>query len=94
VRTPVCDVLGIEHPLVQAPIGPAAVPSLVASVSNAGALGMLALTWFDDPAGLIRETAAITSGPFGGNLVLAWDQHVRLEAALGAGLRIVFVLVR
>jgi nitronate monooxygenase len=50
---------------------------------------MLALTWFDDPAALIRETAAMTSGPFGGNLVLAWDQHVRLDAALEAGLRIV-----
>jgi nitronate monooxygenase len=89
VRPPVCDLLGIEHPLVQAPIGPAAVPPLVASVSNAGALGMLALTWFADTAALVRETAAMTSRPFGGNLVLAWDQHARLEAALDAGLRIV-----
>jgi nitronate monooxygenase len=81
--------LGIEHPLVQAPIGPAAVPPLAASVSNAGALGMLSLTWAADPAALVRETAAMTSGPFGANLVLAWDQHARLEDALDAGLRIV-----
>jgi nitronate monooxygenase len=79
----------MQHPLVQAPIGPAAVPSLVASVSNAGALGMLALTWFADTAALVRETAAMTGGAFGGNLVLAWDQHARLEEALDAGLRIV-----
>jgi nitronate monooxygenase len=89
VRPPVCDLLGIEYPLVQAPIGPAAVPPLVASVSNSGTLGMLALTWFADAAALVRETAALTSGPFGGNLVLAWDQHARLEGALEAGLRIV-----
>jgi nitronate monooxygenase len=31
----------------------------------------------------------MTSGPFGGNFVLAWDQHARLEDALDAGLRIV-----
>lgn len=89
MRPPVCDLLGIEHPLVQAPIGPAAVPRLVASVSNAGALGMLGLTWSADTAALVRETAAMTSGPFGGNFVLAWDQHARLEDALDAGLRIV-----
>jgi len=89
VRPPVCDLLGIEHPLVQAPIGPAAVPRLVAAVSNAGALGMLGLTWSPDTAALVRETAAMTSGPFGGNFVLAWDQHARLEDALDAGLRIV-----
>lgn len=89
MRPPVCDLLGIEHPLVQAPIGPAAVPRLVAAVSNAGALGMLGLTWSADTAALVRETAAMTSGPFGGNFVLAWDQHARLEDALDAGLRIV-----
>jgi nitronate monooxygenase len=31
----------------------------------------------------------MTNGPFGGNFVLAWDQHARLEDALDAGLRIV-----
>ena len=50
---------------------------------------MLALTWFTDTAALVRETAAVTSRPFGGNFVLAWDQHARLESALDAGLRIV-----
>ena len=50
---------------------------------------MLALTWFPDAASVIRETSALTSRPFGGNFVLAWDQHARLDAALEAGLRIV-----
>ena len=45
MRTPVCGLLGIEQPIVQAPIGSAAVPRLAAAVSNAGALGMVALWW-------------------------------------------------
>jgi nitronate monooxygenase len=89
VRTPVCKLLGIEEPIVQAPMGSAAVPALAAAVSNAGALGMVALTWVADVGSVVREAAALTNLPFGGNLVLEWDQRRRLEAALEAGLRIV-----
>jgi len=70
MRTGVCELLGIEQPIIQAPIGTAAVPRLAAAVSDAGALGTLALSWTADPAGLIRQTAALTGRPFGGNLVL------------------------
>jgi len=89
MRTPLCDLLGIEHPIVLAPMGGAVGPRLAAAVSNAGGLGLLPLTWSDDPAGVVRETRALTSQPFGGNLVLEWDQHGRLDAMLDAGLRIV-----
>ncbi|MDP6818731.1 MAG: nitronate monooxygenase [Alphaproteobacteria bacterium] len=37
----VCDLLGIEHPIVQAPMASAATPALAAAVSNAGGLGSL-----------------------------------------------------
>ena len=84
-----CELLGIEQPIVQAPIGTAAVPRLAAAVSDAGALGMVALSWAADVAGVIRQTAALTGRPFGGNLVLEWDQHRHLDQALEAGLRIV-----
>jgi NAD(P)H-dependent flavin oxidoreductase YrpB (nitropropane dioxygenase family) len=67
----------------------AAIPALAAAVSNAGALGMLTLTWSDDVGAVLRETAALTERPFGGNLVLTEDQHHRLDQALDAGLRIV-----
>ncbi len=87
MRTPVCDLLGIERPIVQAPMS--AVPELAAAVSNAGALGMLALTWSTPAGDVVRETAALTVRPFGGNLVLNSDQHHRLDEALEAGLRIV-----
>lgn len=87
--TPVCRLLAIQKPIVQAPIGSAAVPRLAAAVSNAGALGTVALSWTSDVADMIHRTAALTSQPFGGNLVLAWDQRRRLDQALEAGLRIV-----
>ena len=73
MTTPVCEMLGIEQPIVQAPM--AAVPGLAAAVSNAGALGTVALTWTADVAGLVRETAALTKRPFAGNLVLTGDLH-------------------
>ena len=54
VSTPVCEMLGIERPIVQAPM--AAVPRLAAAVSNAGALGMVTLTWSADAGAVVRET--------------------------------------
>jgi nitronate monooxygenase len=36
--------LGIDVPIVQAPIGPCTCPELAAAVSNAGGLGMLSVT--------------------------------------------------
>jgi nitronate monooxygenase len=56
--------------MVQAPVGPAAVPALAAAVSNAGALGMVALTWVTDVGGVVREADGLTNRPFAGNLVL------------------------
>jgi nitronate monooxygenase len=79
--------LGIQQPIVQAPM--AAIPALAAAVSNAGALGMLTLTWSADTAAVVRETAALTDQPFGGNFVLTEDHHRPLDQALEAGLRIV-----
>ena len=90
MRTPVCELLGIEQPIVQAPMS--AVPELAAAVSNAGALGTLALTWSTPAGDLVRETAALTDRPFAGNLLLSSDQHRRVDEALAAGLRIVSLM--
>ena len=62
VRTAVCELLGIDQPIVQAPM--VAVPALTAAVSNAGALGMLTLTWSDPAGDVVRETAALTDHPY------------------------------
>ncbi len=87
MRTPVCELLGIEQPIVLAAM--VAVPELAAAVSNAGGLGMVTLTWSTPAGDPVRETAALTDRPFCGNLVLTSDQHGRLDEALEAGLRIV-----
>jgi NAD(P)H-dependent flavin oxidoreductase YrpB (nitropropane dioxygenase family) len=50
---------------------------------------MLTLTWSEDVGAVVRETAALTGRPFGGNLVLTEDRHHRLDQALDAGLRVV-----
>jgi nitronate monooxygenase len=91
LRTPLCDILGVDYPIIQAPIGSAASPQLAAAVSNAGALGMLALSWRSpaDIRGVIRETRELADRPFGVNLVLTGSQRERLECALDEGVRIV-----
>ncbi len=89
-HTPVCGLLGIERPIIQAPLS--ADPRLPAAVSDAGALGSVALWWADDAGDFVRETAALTERPFAGNFVLTSDQHQRVDQALSAGLRIVSFL--
>jgi nitronate monooxygenase len=90
VRTPVCELLGIDQPIVQAPMS--AVPELAAAVSNAGGLGTLALTWSSPAGDPVRATSALTERPFAGNFILNSDQHRRVDEALEAGLRIVSLM--
>lgn len=91
MRTPLCDLVGIEAPVVLAPMGGAVTPTLAAAVSNAGGLGMLPISWSTpgEIAGTVDEIRQRTERPFGVNLGLAWDQHERLEMALAAGVPIV-----
>lgn len=42
LRTELCELLGIEYPILQAGMAPVAGPELVAAVSAAGGLGILA----------------------------------------------------
>jgi len=72
LSTPLCDALGIDHPVVQAPVGSVSCPELAAAVSAAGGLGTLAVTWRDleRTRTAIRETRDLTDAPVGVNLVL------------------------
>jgi NAD(P)H-dependent flavin oxidoreductase YrpB (nitropropane dioxygenase family) len=87
MSTALRELLGIERPIVQAPMSD--ITGLAAAVSNAGALGMVTLTWSADIGAVVRETAALTARPFGGNFVLTSDHHDHLDQALEAGLKIV-----
>jgi len=80
LRTPLCDLLGIEFPLLQSGMGGIAGPALVAAVSNAGGLGIVA-GHGATPAELreaVAETRRLTSRPFGVNLLMP-DDLVRPE---------------
>lgn len=85
------SLLGIRVPIIQAPIGSFSCPALAAAVSEAGGLGMLALSWDSraDCLEKISATRALTQAPFGINLVLEWDQIDRVDACLDAGTKIV-----
>lgn len=91
MKTELCARLGIEVPIILAPMGGATGPELTAAVSNAGGLGMIPL-WYLDNDGVragIRGVRALTAKPFGVNLNLNWPQEERLEICLGEGVSIV-----
>lgn len=69
LRTALCDLLGIEHPIVQSGMGGVAGPDLVAEVSKAGGLGIVAALNLpaDQVREAIRRVRAATDRPFGVN---------------------------
>ena len=91
METAFTRLVGIEVPIVQAPIGTLTNPRLAAAVSNAGGLGMLALGGAepDHLRRVVAETQALTDRPFGVNLNLRRPQAERVAAALEAGVRVV-----
>ncbi|MEM6985116.1 MAG: nitronate monooxygenase [Pseudomonadota bacterium] len=86
MKTPLTELLGIELPIAQAPIGGASVPALVAAVSNAGGLGTLPLTGCDQEAARarIQATKALTDKAFAVNALLPYEGS--FEAALDVAL--------
>lgn len=84
LRTRICELLDIRHPVIQAGMANYAGPDLVAAVSNAGGLGILGAVDRDVDA-LERDIAAIrarTNRPFGVNLVLATPSDEKLALLL------------
>jgi nitronate monooxygenase len=88
--TAFCRLVGIPMPIVQAPIGGLATPEVAAAASEAGALGMLAMTWKEpaEIASILERMAALTDRPYGVNLILRTEQEERLRRCLDAGARI------
>jgi len=62
--------LGIARPIIQAPMAGVSTPAMAAAVSNAGGLGSLGVGATDAEGArrMIRETRALTAGPFNINL--------------------------
>jgi len=82
LETPVCTLLGIEVPIVQAGMSTYTTPELVAAVSNAGGLGIIG-GLFRKPDELleqIRKVRELTDRPFGVNHVISQLDPASLEA--------------
>jgi len=91
LRTRICALLGIEHPIVLGGMGGATSPELVAAVSTAGGLGVLGSTR-QNPEELARDAAALraaTTRPFGLNLLLFLERPAQYEALLAARPRVI-----
>lgn len=83
LRTSICDLLGVDHPIIQAPMQYIATPALVAAVAEAGGIGILAGIGL--PLDLlqqqIREVKRLTGRPFGVNLILHSAVRAPLDPA-------------
>lgn len=82
LRTKLCDMFGIEYPIILAGMGGVCGPTLVAAVSNAGGLGVLGAAGLN-PQQLrdwIKKTRRLTKKPFGVDLLIP---HLELPPISG-----------
>jgi len=72
MKTRLTEMLGIQHPIVLSGMSWISVPKMVAAVSNAGGLGILATGPLDadQTRKAIREIKSLTDKPFGTNATL------------------------
>src|SRR5207245_5916180 len=80
LKTRLCELLGIELPIIAAPMGLVTGPELAAEVSNAGGLGVMSFSGNPPPVlrEEIRRLKRLTDRPFGVNLILYYpvEDHV------------------
>jgi len=78
-RTDICDLFGIEYPIVLAGMGGVAMADLVAAVSNAGGLGVIgaATLGAEDLRSEIRKTRELTRNPFAVDLLAPDPEPIR-----------------
>ena len=91
MANPFCERVGVDVPVVLAPMGGAVGPELAAAVSNAGGLGCIPL-WEGKPEQVreqIRAVRKLAPRPFAVNLNLNWPQEERLEVCLDEAVPIV-----
>lgn len=72
LRTRICEMLGIEYPILLAGMGSSSGPTLAAAVSNAGGFGVLGAAGMspDEVRRWIKKTKNLTDKPFGLDLIL------------------------
>src|SRR5690242_5160458 len=74
IRNRITDMLGVEYPIVQAPMGWIARAQLASAVSNAGGLGIIETSSgrLDEVRAEVKKMRGLTSKPFGLNVALAF----------------------
>ncbi|MSO78628.1 MAG: nitronate monooxygenase [Acidimicrobiia bacterium] len=91
LHTRLCDLFGVQYPIVQTGMGWVAGPRLTQATSNAGGLGILAgatLT-FEELLPAVREIKERTDKPFGVNLRAdAPDIEDRADVLIAQGVRV------
>mgnify|MGYP006287476149 CR=1 FL=1 len=91
LRTPLCDLLGIDYPIIQTGMGWVAGPRLTSATSNAGGLGILASATMDftQTRESIASIKAKTSKPFGVNMRAdAADIDDRISLLIDEGVKV------
>ncbi|MFM8528073.1 MAG: NAD(P)H-dependent flavin oxidoreductase [Ilumatobacteraceae bacterium] len=91
LQTPLCDLLGVRHPIEQTGMGWVAGPRLVAATANAGALGIIASATMDlaQLRDSIAEVKSRTSNPFGVNLRAdSTDVNDRIAMMIDEGVKV------
>ncbi|MFF7409557.1 NAD(P)H-dependent flavin oxidoreductase [Streptomyces lydicus] len=89
--TPLTELVGVRHPLVQTGMGWVAGPRLVSAAANAGALGILgsATMTVEQLRAAVREVKSRTGAPFGVNLRAdAGDAAERVRVVVDEGVRV------
>ncbi len=91
LRTPLTELVGVEHPVVQTGMGWVAGARLVSATANAGGLGILASATMtlDELATAIGKVKAATDKPFGVNIRAdAADAPDRVELMIREGVKV------
>ena len=91
LRTPLTELVGVRHPVVQTGMGWVAGPRLVVGTANAGGLGILASATmtYDELDHAIAEVKSRTDEPFGVNLRAdAGDAPQRVDLLIRHGVKV------
>jgi len=91
LQTAFTRLVGVDHPILLAPMGGAVSLPLAVAVAKAGAFPMFGASWHAPDAlrQTIRDFQTAAPGPFAINLAMEWDQQERLSIALGEGVPVV-----
>jgi len=95
LKTRLCEVLGIQYPIIQGGLAYLALAELCAAVAEAGGLGQITAATFPDADALraeLRKTKDLTAKPFAVNFAMGYRSlEAYVDVALEEGVRCVTI---